>query len=126
MANGHRIRAVGRDAAAKASQDEQGSSIKNSSQSPDSEPESAEEMDVMDLSQYTEETVDHAAFYPEPRRFGWLAPALAVAAVLAWTGLYGWGIRDELLLAASASPAQWDEDFPHEEGGWLRQSILRQ
>ncbi len=111
MANGHRIRAVGRDAAAKASQDEQGNSIKNAPHDPDSEVETVEEVDVMDLSQYTEETVDHAAFYPEPRRFGWLAPALAVGAVLGWTGLYGWGIRDELLLAASASPAQW--------AGWI-------
>jgi len=38
-------------------------------------------------------------------RFGWIVPALAVLAVLAWTGFFGWVHQQTLL--AGASPAQW-------------------
>lgn len=48
-------------------------------------------------------------YEPEPAapRFGWIVPALAILAVLAWTSLYGWAMRDELLAANRAAPAQW-------------------
>jgi hypothetical protein len=39
------------------------------------------------------------------RRFDWVVPALAVLAVLGWTGFFGWVHRETLL--AGASPAQW-------------------
>ena len=44
---------------------------------------------------------------PERRigRFGWILPALAVLAVLGWTGFFGWVHQREIL--AGASPAQW-------------------
>lgn len=38
-------------------------------------------------------------------RFDWIVPALAVLAVLGWTGFFGWVHRETLL--AGASPAQW-------------------
>jgi hypothetical protein len=40
-------------------------------------------------------------------RFGWVVPALAVLAVLGWTGFFGWVHRETIL--AGASPAQWSE-----------------
>src|SRR5512139_1282734 len=38
-------------------------------------------------------------------RFGWIVPSLAILAVLAWTGFFGWVHQQTLL--AGASPAQW-------------------
>lgn len=40
-------------------------------------------------------------------RFGWVLPAFAIGVVLAWSALYGWAMRAELAMAASAAPAQW-------------------
>ena len=43
---------------------------------------------------------------PAPRRnWGWLLPALAVAAVIGWTAFFGWTWRAEML--AGAAPRQW-------------------
>ena len=38
-------------------------------------------------------------------RFGWIVPALAILAVIGWTGFFAWVHRETLL--AGASPAQW-------------------
>ncbi|MEM9311845.1 MAG: ATPase [Pseudomonadota bacterium] len=38
---------------------------------------------------------------------GRILAALAVIAILAWTGLYGWAIRNELMVAVNAAPSQW-------------------
>src|SRR6478735_2955127 len=38
-------------------------------------------------------------------RFGWVVPALAVLAILGWSGFFGWVNQRALL--AGASPAQW-------------------
>jgi chromosome segregation ATPase len=42
---------------------------------------------------------------PSVSRFSWIAPALAVAAVLGWTAFFGW-VHQEAI-AGGASPAQW-------------------
>jgi hypothetical protein len=44
---------------------------------------------------------------PAPRRGQWLAPALAVMAVIGWTGFFAWTRQD--LLIAGPTPAQWAE-----------------
>ncbi|HYD25242.1 MAG TPA: ATPase [Croceibacterium sp.] len=46
---------------------------------------------------------------PEPRArgFGWIVPALAVLAMLGWTGFFGWVHQRAIL--AGASPAQWSQ-----------------
>ncbi|GMN01389.1 ATPase [Erythrobacter sp. MTPC3] len=54
---------------------------------------------------YEEEYPDNPAY--QQQRFDWIWPAIAVVTVAAWTALYGWAMRDELLNAASAAPAQW-------------------
>ncbi|HEY7807475.1 MAG TPA: ATPase [Croceibacterium sp.] len=46
---------------------------------------------------------------PSPRRFGWLAPTLAVLAVLGWTAFFGWANQREIL--AGGTPQQWS--------GWI-------
>jgi hypothetical protein len=42
---------------------------------------------------------------PEPRRYEWAAPALAIAAIVAWTTFFAWVHQQTLL--TSASPAHW-------------------
>ncbi|MEM1195119.1 MAG: ATPase [Pseudomonadota bacterium] len=38
---------------------------------------------------------------------GWLAAGLAMAAILGWSGLYGWSIRGDLSQLESAAASQW-------------------
>lgn len=103
MSGGHHIRAVGPNAA----QDAQ-SETESGAAAPD---EIAASDGELDLSDYTEEYADEAAFeddaYVTASRFGWVAPALAFSVVAVWTGLYVWAMQDQLLNAASAQPAQW-------------------
>ncbi|MBD2841714.1 ATPase [Erythrobacter rubeus] len=54
-----------------------------------------------------DEAYDHYEEMTEPARYGWIVPALAITAVLGWTGLYGWAMRAELLAAPQTPPAQW-------------------
>jgi hypothetical protein len=42
---------------------------------------------------------------PEPTRFGWLAPSLAVLVVAAWTGFFGWAHQGTIL--GNAAPGEW-------------------
>ncbi len=103
MSGGHHIRAVGQDAAQK-------SQTENAAEAEVSD-DLAHEANELDLSEYTEDEADEAAFeqaaYASPSRLGWLAPALALAAIAGWTGFYLWAMQAELLAAASAAPAQW-------------------
>lgn len=71
--------------------------------------------DVLELDQPLEEAVESAPEtaaedWPEPDplpRESLLAPALAAAAALAWTGFFGWANRAEIL--SPAAPAQWSQ-----------------
>src|SRR5688572_8608305 len=51
------------------------------------------------------EWVDEDETAPPLGRFDWIMPALAVVAILGWTGFFGWVHRGAIL--AGASPAQW-------------------
>ncbi|MEQ8412613.1 MAG: ATPase [Erythrobacter sp.] len=66
------------------------------------EPPSFEEDSADVVSQDEIEAAD-----PEVSRFGWAAPAIALFAIAAWTGFYGWALRDELAAATSAPPGSW-------------------
>ncbi len=50
-------------------------------------------------------------YFPEEetysRRAGWIAPAIAVFVVLAWTGLYGWAMRAQFASASAVGPGEW-------------------
>jgi hypothetical protein len=46
---------------------------------------------------------------PAPRRYGWIVPTLAIAAVLGWTGFFGFAHQSEIL--AGGTPEQWS--------GWI-------
>ena len=96
MSGGKHIRAIGPDAApqASATHAQEGS-------------DAAETAGTLDLADYTEDYVDEAAFAAAPARFAWIAPALAIAAIAGWSGLYGWAMRGQLATAASAAPAEW-------------------
>lgn len=99
MSGGKHIRAVGHDAAQNAPSE--------SVSETDEVVENTAETGELDLSAYTEDYVDETAFEPAPPRFDWIAPALAIGLIVAWSGLYIWAIQDQLLTAASAAPAQW-------------------
>ena len=44
---------------------------------------------------------------PRTSLLRWVAATLAISAILSWTALYGWAIRDDLVQAAQTAPAQW-------------------
>ena len=95
MAGRYEMRALGRkngdDGAANAAQAEAG------------EPAAPSE-DTLDLAEsWAEGAKDEPA--PRPARFGWLAPVLALLAIAAWTGFFGWAHLAEI--RSGAAPAQW-------------------
>lgn len=103
MSGGNHIRAVGPQAARNAQSDAaslDGEGVETSD-------EIALEETPLDLSDYTEDYVDEAAFETAPSRFGWVAPTLAIGAIALWSGLYFWAMRGAILNAASATPAEW-------------------
>lgn len=96
MSGGHHIRAVG------------ASGGDSTAQTPaeDGEIAVAGEDLVLDES-WDEDWIEQ----PASRRFGWLIPALALLAIAAWTGFFGWANRAALL--AGTTPQQWT--------GWIGQ-----
>ncbi len=60
------------------------------------------------LEEAWEESEPHA---PQPARFGWVIPALALLAVAGWSGFFGWTISAEVM--ASPAPSAWT--------GWIVQ-----
>ncbi|MEM7779001.1 MAG: ATPase [Pseudomonadota bacterium] len=98
---------MGRDADASTTTDSNESPLKNEVQAPEKDDQSLVNGESLDLAQYTEEDVDEAAFVAAETRFGWVAPALAITTIIAWTGLYLWAMRAELANAANVAPAQW-------------------
>ena len=103
MSGGNHIRAVGPQAARNAQSDAaslDGEGVETSD-------EIALEETPLDLSDYTEDYVDEAAFETAPSRFGWVAPTLAIGAIALWSGLYFWAMQGAILNAASATPAEW-------------------
>jgi chromosome segregation ATPase len=80
-----------------------------------SDPEHAEstaaEPVVSEEAVVEEQPVEQAWEDEEPARprFGWAVPALAVLAILGWTGFFGWAHQAEIL--AGGTPEQWS--------GWI-------
>ena len=64
--------------------------------------EMGSDMGELDLS---ESWLEEAEAPLAPARFGWLAPALALIAVAAWTGFFGWAHQAAML--RGAAPAIW-------------------
>ena len=81
------------------------------------EPESGAEPLAQEVGVAIEDPAPEAPSYEEDwaddepvtalARLRWIAPALAILAVLAWTGFFAWVHRDTML--AGAAPAQWAE-----------------
>jgi hypothetical protein len=65
-------------------------------------PSDAPEGEPMLLDEAWEESAFEA---PSPSRFGWIAPAVALALMAGWTGFFGWTISAEAI--AGAPPAAW-------------------
>lgn len=87
---------------------------------PESQPQSGGDVQGEDLAQAPSGAPEPAAQAEEDPpfeeswvedapgpRFGWIAPSLAILAVLGWTGFFGWVHHRTIL--AGASPAQWSE-----------------
>jgi len=62
--------------------------------------------DTLELAENWAEGAEHNA-PPHPARFGWLAPAIALLAIAAWTGFFGWAHQAEI--RTGAAPQQWAE-----------------
>ena len=103
MSGGNHIRAVGPNAARNAHSD--AASLNEEAIETTNEITSNEA--ALDLSDYTEEYVDEAAFETAPSRFGWVAPTLAIGAIALWSGLYFYAMHGQILNAAAATPAEW-------------------
>jgi len=54
-----------------------------------------------------EDWAEEAELPASPGRLGWLAPAIAILAVAAWTGFFGWAMRAELFAATPDAPRIW-------------------
>jgi chromosome segregation ATPase len=65
------------------------------------EPAAADDTLLLD-QQVEEEWQDEE---PAARNYGWVMPALAVLAVIGWSGFFGWANRAEVL--AGGTPQQW-------------------
>ncbi len=54
---------------------------------------------------WAEPETEADAYAAAPARFGWVVPALALAAIAGWTGFFGWTISAEVI--AGPAPAAW-------------------
>ncbi len=95
MSSGNHIRAVGPDAERSAQ-----TSSDDPSEDLSSQPFATDELTL------TEDDLEYPDEEATPER-SWLMPALAAAAILAWTVLYSWSIQTELAAASGASPSDW-------------------
>lgn len=66
------------------------------------------EAEAIDLAEsWFDEEVNETLGPPSPRRFGWLAPALALLTIAGWTGFFSWA--NLAAMQAGALPVQWAE-----------------
>ena len=95
MAGRHHIRALGRKG------DDNGTAQETLGEGAEAS-ESADPATELELSEsWLEEGEPEAP----ATRFGWLAPSLAIIAVMGWTGFFGWAHFPEM--SRGAVPAQW-------------------
>jgi len=105
MSGGHHIRAIGRGEGPRAP-------LETEQTAPPSE--NGEDDDVFLLE---EEAIDGDGWHPsededdiassDAARFGWIAPLIAVLAVLGWSAFYGWALRGEFVSAQAPAPSVW-------------------
>ena len=105
MAGGNHIRAVGPHAARNARPETDGEAESGAT----ADALAPEVQDAIDLSGYEEEEAEviDEDFETSRGRPSWLAPAAAILAVIAWTGLYGWAMRGQLAGIATTPPSAW-------------------
>lgn len=103
MSGGQHIRAVGQEAAQNAPVSDQDAGAAAIDDELDRA--AAEQLfeTELDLGEYDVE----GEYIPETQRFGWVLPALAGTIITAWTALYAWAMRAELMNAAGAAPSEW-------------------
>ncbi|WP_299192733.1 ATPase [uncultured Erythrobacter sp.] len=107
MSGGNHIRAVGPQAARNAQGQAGSEGVEASAETSLDTHESVDDEGELDLAEYDYEDAYEEAYEPASNRFAWVAPAIAIALIAGWTGLYGWAMQDRLLAAASAAPAEW-------------------
>ncbi|MEL6530523.1 MAG: ATPase, partial [Pseudomonadota bacterium] len=105
MSSGNHIRAIGDEAA----QDAQQKTDAATDAPDDMGVSSGTEASLADTVVGYEEDELNLEDYEEiaPSRMPWLAPALAISVVVAWTALYGWAMQDRLLNAGNVAPSEW-------------------
>jgi len=69
--------------------------------------QASEAPDTLDLGAYQDE-IEPEAEAAQGSQLTWLAPALALLAIVSWTGFYAWAMQGEFA-AALAAPQQWVE-----------------
>ena len=103
MASGKHIRAVGQNGETKAQ-----SKINASAEADDASDgvdfsDAIEPDDELDLAYYDMAIEEEVA--PPPSGLNKLAPAMAILAVLGWSGFYAWGLQAEILSGATSASA---------------------
>ncbi|MEE4200515.1 ATPase [Erythrobacter sp.] len=107
MAGPKHIRAVGREASRTSSAEAaEPANIEAPEVPGDEGPGIEDAAAALDLGDYEAEDIYEDEPVADHRR-GWIAPALAIAAIVAWTAFYGYAIRGELLVAGGAAPSEW-------------------
>ena len=105
MSGGKHIRAIG-DEAAHEAHDE---TIVGTHPQSDADGSETSEPSLADAVVGYEEEELNLEEYEEmiPAGRPWLAPTIAIALILGWTGFYGWAMQDTLASAGAAPPSEW-------------------
>lgn len=101
MVGGKHIRAVGQEAETKAQSESEASADASEGVDFSDAIEPAEELD---LAEYDMDDAAEAGSAAPSRP--WLAPALAIVAVVGWTAFYGWALQDQFT-GTSTTPSDW-------------------
>ncbi|MEO1219967.1 MAG: ATPase [Pseudomonadota bacterium] len=101
MVGGKHIRAVGQEAETKAQSESEASADASEGVDFSAAIEPAEELD---LAEYDMDDAAEAGSAAPSRP--WLAPALAIVAVVGWTAFYGWALQDQFT-GTSTTPSDW-------------------
>jgi len=107
MSKRRHIRAVGQDAAQNAPLETSLEDVVADDNAPAENASDDALSGDLDLSEYIDEEPYELADEPVEAKFSWLAPAIAAALIIGWTGLYLWAMQGQLLAAGSAAPGEW-------------------
>lgn len=106
MANGHHIRAVGRDGAQLTSEQGNAEAEHDSTDQAVHDPVLGSEGEI-DLSDYEEIDGSMDVYDTSSNRFEWARAALAIATIVGWTAFYAWAMHPQFLAAPSLAPSEW-------------------